>query len=90
MQITPKDRLTYEVLSSDGTETYLVDLLENKGNGGCSCPDFTCRRLPKFKETGKIVPYGWLESTHCRHISACVELWAIDMLKHIYEKSQGR
>ena len=82
--------MTYEVLSDCGTETYIVDLLENKGNGGCSCPDFTCRRLPKFKETGKTVPYGWQDASHCKHLRACIELWAIEVIKHIYEKSIGK
>jgi hypothetical protein len=80
--------MTFEVLSSDGTETYLVDLLENKGNGACSCRDFICRRLPKWKETGKTVPYGWLDSSHCRHIQACIELWSIDVLKAMYDQTR--
>ncbi len=79
MIVATKDKLTYEVLSETvHQQYYLVDLSEHKGNGECSCTDFSTRRLPILNRTGKIVQYGKPEATRCKHINAClVELGSL-------------
>lgn len=45
------DRLRYTVPSSEpGKSPYLVELDAYGGNGGCCCPDFTCRFEPILKK----------------------------------------
>ena len=73
MIIETKDKLTYHVQSESKSGDYhLVDLDANNGNGECSCHDFSCRKMLKFKETGRIVMYGEPDSTRCKHIYACL------------------
>ena len=73
MIIETKDKLTYHVQSeSKPGAHHLVDLDANNGNGECSCEDFTCRKMIKLKETGKIVMYGQPQSTRCKHIHGCL------------------
>jgi len=68
MIVTTRDKLTYEVLSETvHQQYYLVDLSEHKGNGECSCTDFSTRRLPILNKTGKIVQYGKPDATRCKH-----------------------
>lgn len=48
-------------------EHHMVDLSSYQPLGECSCTDFSCRRLPEFKKTGKPV--------RCRHIVAVREAY---------------
>ena len=73
MKVEQYEKLRYHVLSESAPDhQYLVDLGENKGNGACSCEDFSCRKMPTFEKTGKIVQYGEPEATRCKHINACL------------------
>jgi len=87
MTVVAFDKLTYHVLSETvHQQHYLVDLSAHGGNGECSCTDFTTRRFPVFKKTGKIVQYGKPEATRCKHINACLtELGSL-----VIERMNGR
>lgn len=52
----------FHVGSSEGRELYLVDLLENQGNGKCNCMDFQTRRQPCWDAGGRGSP------AQCKHI----------------------
>ena len=87
MTITARDRLTYEVLSETvHQQYYLVDLSEHKGNGECSCTDFSTRRAPKLKATGRIVNYGHPDATRCKHINACL----VELGSMVLDSMNGR
>lgn len=51
--------------SNPNGQFHVVTLNENAPLGLCTCIDFTCRRLPAFRKTGKIV--------RCWHINAVRE-----------------
>jgi hypothetical protein len=87
MTVTSHDKLTYHVLSETvHQQHYLVDLSAHQGNGECSCTDFTTRRFPVFKRTGKIVHYGKPEATRCKHINACL----IELGSMVLDRMNGR
>jgi len=87
MTITARDRLTYEVLSETvHQQYYLVDLSEHKGNGECSCTDFSTRRAPKLKATSRIVNYGHPDATRCKHINACL----VELGSMVLDSMNGR
>ena len=84
------EHLRYYVHSqTHGDETHVVDLLENDGNGACSCRDFETRRGPNYHKNGKqIVEYAKDEkgkvvagASRCKHINAAVFQYANDMLR---------
>ena len=64
---------TVESWTSKHQKEYLVDVLDNDGNGSCSCPDFkgVCQR--NLKEHGEHVEYGVpgapdKRRTQCKHL----------------------
>jgi hypothetical protein len=54
----------YRIWSSSQPEVaYSVDVTHYGGLGSCTCPDFTMRRLPRWRGVRK--PY---DSFRCRHL----------------------
>lgn len=64
MKVEQVDAYRFRVSSQTGTGTYFVDLLENRGNGKCDCPDFQTRRQHNLK-AGHRGP-----ECQCKHIRA--------------------
>ena len=49
--------------SSNGKETYKIDLLGDSGNGECSCPNYQFRKKPLLRDG-----YTPSSATRCKHI----------------------
>jgi hypothetical protein len=55
---------------------HIVDLSMNKGNGSCSCTDFTTRRQPAIKAGGSL----FTRATSCRHVMMARKFFTIATL----------
>lgn len=64
------DRSTFYVQSANNPDGYLVDMAALHGNGFCNCRDFQCRCEPTYVREHKIVHFGRISRTQCKHINA--------------------
>jgi hypothetical protein len=74
----PHEPFRYHVQSAtDPDQWYLVDLLENKGGGICSCRDHFARRQPALNRgEPKLTP-----ATTCRHVQAATRHLLLTILE---------
>jgi hypothetical protein len=73
MTVSPTgDSFVFHASSVDDKDPYTVAMLENDGNGACSCRDFQCRCQPRWNKTGKVEEYGSVNRTRCKHINAVI------------------
>jgi hypothetical protein len=83
MTITPHgDRFCFWVSSADDSEPYLVDMLANGGRGACTCRDWQCRCSPAIKDGAKAIPYGSLNRTTCKHLTAALTYLGMSVVAH--------
>lgn len=76
--------LRYWVDSSEEGLPHLVDLMEHKGNGECSCPHFRMRCLMRLRETGGgTIIYGEPNSTRCKHIHTAMLYLAETVIEQV-------
>jgi len=54
-------------------------MIEDGGNGHCSCPHYqiVCRR--KYREAGRIINHGYPNATRCKHINTAM-LFEMDQI----------
>lgn len=72
--------MRFYVKSETSPNTYLVDLLENKGNGACSCRDFEVRRAKLIREGAEL----FTDQTTCKHIRLCHKWLVRSVLTDLY------
>ncbi len=81
--VTPieHEMLRYHVASDDSTKPpYLVDLGCYNGNGGCGCPNFTCRIEPKLV-AGERDFVDW--TLECKHLKRARAAFALAMTREL-------
>jgi hypothetical protein len=82
------ESLRYWVESSQEDEPHFVDLLEDRGNGHCSCPHYqiVCRR--KYREAGRIINHGYPNATRCKHINTALLFLADQIIDQLIQQTK--
>ena len=78
----------YWVDSSQQDEPHLVDLVEDRGNGHCSCLHYQIKCHPNYRQGGRIINHGYPNATRCKHINTAMLFLAdqhIQKAKENYE-----
>lgn len=78
-----------------GKRNYTVDLFELKGNGICSCHDFTIRCFKNWQESGRTIMYGSISApradrTICKHIQFARLEWSNELLKTLWAEHRQK
>jgi hypothetical protein len=83
------ENLRYWVESSQEGEPHFVDLLEDRGNGHCSCPHYqiVCRR--KYREAGRIINHGYPNATRCKHINTAMLFLSDQLIQQARENYEN-
>jgi hypothetical protein len=91
MTVTPieGEQWTYDVTSAagDGTE-YRVCMMENGGNGACTCVDFFARCQPAYNRSKTITHYPRVNRTQCKHIHAVGEVIFGHLMQLAYKQEK--
>jgi hypothetical protein len=79
---------TFHVKSESREGWYVVDLIENRGLGNCTCPHFCGRLFPEYR----IVDGTTKDKRRfrCKHIKACRELLTDELVIKLKEIEDDR
>lgn len=83
------EALRYWVESSQEDEPHLVDLLEDRGNGHCSCPHYQIKCRPNYREGGRIINHGYPNATRCKHINTAMLFLSDQLIQQAKENHEN-